>query len=127
MDYSAKSEKGDCRLGGAGFRASDVDDVKDSVVQGVRMWAKAVARKQGSPHSSIGSPQRMKTKSGGWVERITARVTMAPDKDNCGSTGTTIHLLGLPVKGRWWRARLWTTRAKRRVMRHGTEHRGRFG
>jgi hypothetical protein len=99
VDYSAESEKGGCRLGGAGFRASDVDSVKDSVLQGARMWAKAAARKQRSARQSIGTPQKMKLKSGGWVERITARVTMAPDEDNCGSTGTTIHIVALPVKG----------------------------
>ncbi|GLY74115.1 hypothetical protein Airi01_023820 [Actinoallomurus iriomotensis] len=99
VDYSAESEKGDCRLGGAGFRASDVDSVKDSVVQGARMWAKAAARKQASPRQSIGAPQKMKLRSGGWVEQITARVTTAPDRDNCGSTGTTIHMVALPVTG----------------------------
>lgn len=99
VDYSAESKKGECRLGGAGFRASDVDRVRDSVLQGARRWAKAAAREQGSARQSIGTPQKMKLKSGGWVDQITARVTMAPDKDNCGSTGTTIHIVGLPTDG----------------------------
>lgn len=97
VTYSSESRKDKCTLGGAGFRFSKVDDLTASALRGARLWANAAAHGAGSPHQSIGSPQNMTLKGGGRAKYITARVSTAPDSDNCGSTGTAIHIVVLPV------------------------------
>ena len=99
VSFSAESRKDRCVLGGAGFHSSKVDDLGDSVLRGARLWAKAATYKAGSPQKTIGSLQNITLKGLNRVKQITARVTTAPDADNCGSTGTTIHIVAIPVRG----------------------------
>lgn len=99
VSFSAKSEKGHCTLGGAGFKSTDVDDLRSSATQAAQKWAKSAEHKVGSPRKTIGSPGNVELKGLYRVVQITARVSHAPDPGNCGSTGTTIRIVILPVTG----------------------------
>lgn len=98
VTFSAESEKNRCVLGGAGFAATGVDDLRSSATQVAQRWAAAAAYKAGSPQKTIGSPENIRLKGLNQAVQITARVGHAPDSDRCGSTGTIIRIVALPVR-----------------------------
>jgi hypothetical protein len=85
-------------LGGAGFHATKVDSIRSSAIQAAQQWATSASYKVGSPRKTIGSPQSIKLSKLNEAVQITARVSNAPDSDNCGSTGTTIRIVVLPLR-----------------------------
>ncbi|GAA4619364.1 hypothetical protein GCM10023195_87480 [Actinoallomurus liliacearum] len=68
-------------------------------MQAAQKWARSAAYKVGSPQKSIGSPENAKHKGLNQIVQITAHVSHAPDARNCGSTGTTIRIVIIPVTG----------------------------
>jgi hypothetical protein len=98
VSFSAEAKRGSCSLAGAGFSSSKVNDLNSSATQAARMWADSAAYKTSSPRKSIGTPQRIGLKRLSHAVQITARVSTAPQSDNCGQSGTSIHIVVLPVR-----------------------------